>query len=82
MSATAKDDAIIAEGVVLESFRGDVHACEVMLGKTKLRVLAKRSGRLNKLFLRLLPGDRVRVEVNGYDPTRGRVVERLSGAST
>lgn len=39
-------------------------------------VLATISGRMRKFFIRILPGDRVTVEVSPYDPSRGRVVYR------
>ena len=40
------------------------------------RVLAYVSGRMRKFFIRILPGDRVRVELSPYDLTRGRITYR------
>jgi translation initiation factor IF-1 len=45
-------------------------------GKTH-QVLGHISGRLRKNFIRILPGDRVRVELSPYDLTRGRITRRL-----
>ena len=42
-------------------------------------VLAHISGKMRKYFIRILPGDRVRVELSPYDLTRGRIVYRLKG---
>jgi len=42
-------------------------------------VLAHISGKMRKHFIRILPGDKVRVELSPYDLTRGRIVYRLKG---
>ncbi|KAL8199883.1 hypothetical protein R6Q57_013451 [Mikania cordata] len=36
------------------------------------------SGKIRRSFIRILPGDRVKIEVSGYDSTRGRIIYRLS----
>ena len=41
------------------------------------RVLAHISGKMRKFFIRILPGDKVRVELSPYDLNRGRIVYRL-----
>jgi translation initiation factor IF-1 len=41
-----------------------------------LQVLATISGRMRRFYIRILPGDRVTVEVSPYDPTRGRITYR------
>jgi translation initiation factor IF-1 len=66
-----------ATGVVVSVSRGDLHAVDVTIGPTTRRVLCRRSGRLNVLHLHLLAGDRCVVELNPYDPARGRIIERL-----
>jgi translation initiation factor IF-1 len=40
------------------------------------QVLTKASGKIRMAFIRILPGDRVKVELSPYDPTRGRIVWR------
>jgi translation initiation factor IF-1 len=73
-----------AEGVVVESRRGDTHLVDVEIAGTTHRVLARRAGRLGQRHIRLLPGDKVRLELSPYDLTRGRVILRLdkSGGAT
>jgi translation initiation factor IF-1 len=69
-------DALAVEGVVVAEARGDLFTVDVELGRAKKRVLAKRSGRLVKAHIRLLPGDRVQLELSPYDLTRGRITWR------
>jgi len=67
-------------GVVVSVGRGDLHAVDVAVGDTTRRVLARRCGRMNVARIRLLAGDRCTVELDPYDPSRGRIVRRLDGA--
>ena len=69
-------DAIEVEGRVIEHHRGDIFVCEVSFGGRTVRVTAKRSGRLVKHRLMVLPGDVVMVEISCYDTSRGRIVFR------
>ena len=66
----AKKDAIEVEGTVLEPLPNTMFAVELENGH---RVLAHISGKLRMNFIRILPGDRVRVELSPYDLTRGRI---------
>jgi translation initiation factor IF-1 len=70
------DDKIEMSGTVLREHRGDLFEVECAAGSLRRTVLAKRSGRLVKFRIRLLPGDHVTVEVSPYDPTRGRITYR------
>ena len=70
----AKKDAIEVEGTVLEPLPNTMFAVELENGQ---RVLAHISGKLRMNFIRILPGDRVRVELSPYDLTRGRITYRL-----
>ena len=70
----AKKDAIEVEGTVLEPLPNTMFAVELENGH---RVLANISGKLRMNFIRILPGDRVRVELSPYDLTRGRITYRL-----
>jgi translation initiation factor IF-1 len=69
-----RDDAIEAEGVVLESLPN-------VMFKVKLdndhEVLGHISGRMRKNYIRIMPGDRVRIELSAYDLSRGRITRRL-----
>ena len=70
----AKRDAIEVEGTVIEPLPTTMFAVELENGH---RVLAHISGKLRMNFIRILPGDRVRVELSPYDLTRGRITYRL-----
>jgi translation initiation factor IF-1 len=72
--ALAKKDAIEVEGTVIEPLPNTMFAVELENGH---RVLAHISGKLRMNFIRILPGDRVRVELSPYDLTRGRITYRL-----
>ncbi len=69
----AKRDAIEVEGTVIEPLPNAMFAIEL---ENRNRVLAHISGKLRMNFIRILPGDRVRVELSPYDLTRGRIVYR------
>ena len=69
----AKDDVIELEGTVVES-RPNTR-CKVDIGKGHV-ILAHISGKLRMNFIRILPGDKVTVQMSPYDITRGRIVWR------
>ncbi len=73
--AKAKTDQIVLEGVVVEALRGGTFRVE--LDGNAHEVLAHVSGRLRRHRIRILPGDRVQVEVSPYDLTRGRLTYRF-----
>jgi translation initiation factor IF-1 len=68
-----KEDAIEVEGKVIEPLPNAMFTVEMDNGH---RVLAHISGKMRKHFIRILPGDRVKVELSPYDLTRGRIVYR------
>jgi translation initiation factor IF-1 len=70
----AKEDTIEVEGKVIEPLPNAMFRVELENGH---RVLAHVSGKLRMHFIRILPGDRVTVELSPYDLTRGRIVYRL-----
>ncbi|MBN2446860.1 MAG: translation initiation factor IF-1 [Phycisphaerae bacterium] len=73
----AKSDAIQMEAVVLKALPNAMFEVEADLGSdAKHRVLAHISGKMRKNFIRILPGDRVTVELSPYDLKRGRIVYR------
>lgn len=72
----AKEEAIEVEAVVVEPLPNAMFRVELENGH---RVLAHVSGKMRKHFIRILPGDRVRVELSPYDLSRGRIVYRLKG---
>ncbi len=69
----AKQDAIQVEGKVVETLPNAMFRVELDNGH---KVLAHISGKMRMHYIRILPGDRVTVELSPYDLTRGRVVYR------
>ena len=70
----AKEESIEVEAVVVEPLPNAMFRVELENGH---RVLAHVSGKMPKHFIRILPGDKVRVELSPYDLSRGRIVYRL-----
>lgn len=70
----AKEDAIEVEGTVVEPLPNAMFRVELDNGH---RVLAHVSGKMRMNFIRILPGDRVKVELSPYDLTRGRITYRF-----
>jgi translation initiation factor IF-1 len=68
-----KDDVIEVEGKVIEPLPNAMFRVELENGYT---VLAHISGKMRMHFIRILPGDRVTVELSPYDLTRGRITYR------
>ena len=69
----AKDDVIELEGTVVEALPNTMF--KVDIGKGHI-ILAHISGKLRMNFIRILPGDKVTVQMSPYDVTRGRIVWR------
>jgi translation initiation factor IF-1 len=72
-----KEEAIEVEAVVVEPLPNAMFRVEVELNGNKHQVLAHISGKMRKHFIRILPGDKVLVELSPYDLNRGRIVYRL-----
>ena len=69
----AKDDVIELEGRVVESLPNTMFLVDIGSGHT---ILAHISGKLRMNFIRILPGDKVTVQMSPYDLTRGRITWR------
>ncbi|HEY5057548.1 MAG TPA: translation initiation factor IF-1 [Gaiellaceae bacterium] len=69
----AKDEKIELEGEVVESFRSGMHKIALDNGHETLGYTA---GKMRRFRIRILPGDRVKVELSPYDLTRARIVFR------
>ncbi len=69
----AKDDVIEVEGTVVEPLPNAMFRVELENGH---KVLTHISGKMRMNFIRILPGDKVTVELSPYDLTRGRIVYR------
>ncbi len=72
----AKEEAIVKEGIVKESLPNASFKVELETGH---QVLAHVSGKMRMHFIKILPGDRVTVELSPYDLTRGRITYRHKG---
>lgn len=70
----AKEEAIEVEGVVQEALPNAMFRVELENGHV---ILGHISGRLRKYYIRILPGDKVKVELSPYDLTRGRITYRM-----
>ena len=70
----AKEDVIQVEGTVVETLPNAMFRVELDNGH---RVLAHVSGKMRMHFIKILPGDRVTLELSPYDLTRGRITYRV-----
>ena len=69
----SKDDVIESEGTVVESLPNAMFQVELANGH---KILAHISGKLRMNFIRILPGDKVTVEMSPYDLSKGRITWR------
>ena len=70
----AKEEAVQVEGIVAESLPNAMFRVEL---ENKHLVLAHVSGKMRMNFIRILPGDKVMLELSPYDLTRGRIIYRV-----
>ena len=69
----SKEDVIEVEGTVIEALPNAMFTVEIKGGH---RLLAHISGKLRMNFIRILPGDKVTMEMSPYDLTKGRITWR------
>jgi translation initiation factor IF-1 len=69
----AKEQGITVEGTVVEALPNTTFRVEL---ENKHMVLAHVSGKMRMHFIKILPGDRVTIELSPYDLTRGRIIYR------
>ncbi len=69
----AKDDVIEVEGTVLDKLPNAMFKVELDNGH---KIIAHLSGKLRKNFIRIIPGDSVKIEMSPYDLTKGRITWR------
>ncbi|MDF1512730.1 MAG: translation initiation factor IF-1 [Anaerolineae bacterium] len=75
---SSKEEKITVEGTVVEALPSTQFHVQLDSGH---QVLAYLSGKMRKYYIRILLGDRVRVELSPYDLTRGRIVYRFKKRS-
>ncbi len=73
MSKLSKDDVIEMEGKVVDALPNAVFLVELANGH---QIMAHISGKMRMNFIRIYPGDKVKVELSPYDLTRGRITWR------
>ncbi len=69
-----KPQTIEMVGTIIEALPNAMFRVELENG---MKILAHVSGKIRMNFIRILPGDKVKVEISPYDPTRGRIIYRL-----
>ena len=69
----AKNDVIEVEGTVLEKLPNAMFSVELENGH---QILAQISGKLRMNFIRIIPGDKVKIEMSPYDLSKGRITWR------
>lgn len=69
-----KDDVLIVEGEVIENLPNTLF--RVKLNDSEKVILCYLSGKMRKNYIKILPGDKVRVEITPYDVEKGRIVFR------
>ena len=72
----SKGDKIVVEGTVTETLPNAMFRVALDEASTEHQILAHISGRMRKFFIKILPGDKVTVELSPYDLTRGRITYR------
>ena len=70
----SKDDVIEMEGTILEALPNAMFKVTLENG---IAVIAHVSGKIRKNFIRILPGDKVKVELTPYDLSKGRITYRM-----
>ena len=72
----SKSDLIEVEGVVVKSYPNAMFEVELPNGH---KIMAHVSGKMRMNYIRIYPGDKVKVEISPYDLTRGRITWRSKG---
>ncbi|GAB4219049.1 MAG: translation initiation factor IF-1 [Candidatus Microgenomates bacterium] len=70
-----KDNVMVVEGEVVENLPNTLF--KVKLNNSEKVILCYLSGKMRKNFIKILPGDKVKVEITPYDLNRGRIVFRV-----
>ena len=73
-----KEDKVEVEGTIIEALPNTQFMVELENGH---RVLAYLSGKMRRYYIRIALGDRVKVEMSMYDPSRGRIIYRHRGGA-
>ena len=74
----SKEEGIIVEGTIVDTLPNAMFRVALENGHT---VLAHISGKMRKYFIRILPGDKVQIELSPYDLSRGRIIHRMKNTA-
>lgn len=74
----AKQDNIVVEGTVTEALGNSNFRVSLDMGN---ELLCTISGKMRKFYIKVVPGDRVKIEISPYDLTKGRISERINGSN-
>ena len=75
----AKEKAITVDGTIKETLPNAMFRVDVEIGGKSHTVLAHVSGKMRMHFIKILPGDKVLVEISRYDLSKGRITYRSKG---
>lgn len=67
-------DRIILDAVIVETYKGGVFMAEL---PNKTKVTVRPSGKIQKNMIKIIVGDRVKIEVSPYDMSKGRIITRI-----
>lgn len=73
----SNDDKIPVDGVITGINRGGIFNIEVILGNETREIIGRCSGKMRKFKIKLVCGDRVRIELSPYDLEQGTIVRRI-----
>lgn len=76
LSSEQKKKKIEAEGVVEECLPNALFKINLELGEEKHEIVGHLSGKMRIHYVKIMKGDRVKVEISPYDPTKARIVYR------
>ena len=70
----AKEEKILVQGRILETLPNTMFKVEIETGQV---ILAHLCGKMRMHYIKILPGDKVRIEISPYDLSRGRIIYRV-----
>ena len=73
-----KEEGIVVEGTIVDTLPNAMFRVALENGHS---VLAHISGKMRKYFIRILPGDKVQIELSPYDLSRGRIIQRMKSSN-
>ena len=72
-----KENVLVVEGVVVENLPNTLFRIKLSKEYNEKVILCYLSGKMRKNYIKILPGDRVRIEITPYDPEKGRITYRM-----